>query len=142
MKNYFRFLVVFSGLAALTAAARGQAVDQLIVQIPYDFVAAGTTLPAGNYKVARISDSNEHELVISSFENHVAILVHSSVVDTARAGRPGVTFQQIGDQHFLSRIETGDHVFTFPVSSSAAWQVALRKQSAPSGSGSSSSGNN
>ena len=49
-KNYIRFVTAFLGLTALGAAARGQVSDQLVVNIPYEFVAAGKTLPAGTYE--------------------------------------------------------------------------------------------
>ena len=135
-KNYIRFVTAFLGLAALGAAARGQVSDQLVVNIPYEFVAAGKTLPAGTYRVNRLNDRNNRELIISSFENRAAVLVLSSEVDTARAEQPGVSFQQVGDQHFLSKIETADHSFVIPVSRA---EVMLALAKLPSGTSSASS---
>ena len=40
-KHCVRILSVFFGLAALAIAAKGQTVDQIVVNIPYEFVVAG-----------------------------------------------------------------------------------------------------
>ena len=138
-RNYIRLLSSFFGLAAFATAARGQASDQLIVNIPYEFVVAGKTLPAGTYRVNRVSDRDQRELVISSFENRMAVLLLSSEVSAARGQQPGVSFLEAGDQHFLSKIETAEHVFTIPVSNSLAQETAAKRQSGPSRSASSGS---
>jgi hypothetical protein len=136
---YVRLLSAFFALAALAAAARGQAADQLNVNIPHDFVVAGTTLPAGTYRVTRLNNIDVTELSITSFENRTGALVISSEVSTTREGKPALSFEHIGDQYFLSKIETADHIFTIPVSAKPATQIAMKKQSSPSASGSSGS---
>jgi hypothetical protein len=117
-KHCVRILSAFFGFAALALTAKGQAVDQLVVNIPYEFVVAGKTLPAGTYRVNRANNRDVSELVISSFENRATVLVISSkTVDKTRADQPAVSFELVGDQHLLSKIETAEHVFTIPVSS-------------------------
>jgi hypothetical protein len=134
--GYVRFLSAFFGLAALAAAARAQAVDKIIVNIPYEFVAAGATLPAGTYTIQRASDRDFIQLSINSYENHAGVLLLSSSVSETREDKPAVRFEQVGDQHFLSRIETADHVFTIAVPKNAA-PVVAKNQTSPSTSGSS-----
>jgi len=115
-KHCVRILSAFFVLAALAITAKGQVADQIVVNIPYEFVVDGTTLPAGTYRVTRVSFNNERALAISSFESHAAVVVLSSeVADKTRADQPGVSFHQVGEQHLLSKIETGEHVFTIPV---------------------------
>jgi hypothetical protein len=139
-KHCVRILSAFFGLAALAITAKGQAADQLVVNIPYEFVVAGKTLPAGTYRVNRASDRDERVLLIGSFENHAAVFVlPSEVAGKTRAEQPSVSFQRVGDQHLLSRIETGEHVFTIPVSSPAVLEAAMKRHSGTSGSGSSGS---
>jgi len=134
-KHCVRILSVFFGLAALALTAKGQAVDQLVVKIPYEFVVAGKTLPAGTYRINRVSDRDEKALAISSLENHAGVLVLSSeVADKTRSEQPSLSFQLVGDQHLLSKIQTADHVFTIPVSSPAVLESAMKKQNSPSGS--------
>lgn len=136
--GYVRFLSAFFGLAALAAAARAQEVDKIIVNIPYEFVAAGKTLPAGLYTVQRENDRDFVQLLITSYENHAGVLLLSNNVSETREDKPRVSFQQVGDQHFLSRIETADHIFTIAVPKNAA-PVVAKNQTSPSTSGSSGS---
>jgi hypothetical protein len=132
-KYYVRFLMVFFGLAALAATAHGQAPDQLVVKIPWEFVVAGKVLPAGTYRVNRVSDVDQSQLFISSLENRMAVFVLtvSGEVNASRDEQPRVSFQQAGDQHFLCKIETAEHTFTIPVSSSAVLEAAMKRQSDP-----------
>ena len=134
---YVRVLSAFVGLAALAAATRAQAIDQIIVDVPYDFVVSGKTLPAGAYRVKRADDRDNHVLAITSLENGGGVLLLSGVVSPTREEKPALGFEVIGDQHFLNRVETADHIFTIPVPAKATQLVALKKQAAPSASSSS-----
>src|SRR5215813_5729478 len=68
---HIRKLVVSLGATLLAAAAASAAEpDRLVVNVPYDFVVNGKTLPAGKYDVKRVDDSNLRVLSISSLENH------------------------------------------------------------------------
>ena len=75
--SYVRVVSAFFALAALAVVGRAQildlTVDQIVVNIPYEFVAAGKTLPAGSYRVHRISDHNLATLSLTSFENHAGV---------------------------------------------------------------------
>jgi len=136
---YVRFLSAFFALAALAVAIRAQAVDKLIVNISHHFVAAGKTLPAGTYTINRINDFDIAELSITSFENREGVLLISSEIAPTREDKPALSFQHIGNQYVLSKIETANHIFTIPVSTKPAVEVAMKNQSSPSASGSSGS---
>ena len=136
---YVRFLSAFFGLAAMAAATRAQQIDQISVDIPHDFVVAGKTLPAGTYRVNRANDRDLSELEMTSVENHTGALLLSSEVIATREDKPSLRFQHIGDQYFLSRIETAEHIFTIPVPANAATQVVASTPSSPSTSSSSGS---
>lgn len=139
--TYARFLSAFFGLAALAVASRAQAVDQIIVNVPYDFVVSGKTLPAGEYRINRVSQNNNLTLEITGLENREGALLVSNEVTTNREDKPTLSFQHVGDQYFLSKIETAEHIFTVPVSAAkAAAVVAMKKQTNPS-TGSSSGSN-
>ncbi len=131
------FLSAFFGLAALAAATRAQELDQLIVNVPYDFVVSGKTLPAGAYRVKRADDRDNRVLAITSLENHGGVLLLSSIVSSTSEEKPALGFEVIGDQHFLNRVETADHIFTIPVPANATQIVAMKKQTTPSPSSSS-----
>jgi hypothetical protein len=61
-------------------------------------------------------------------------MVNSTAVESTRANRPEVSFQLVAGQHFLSKIETAEHVFTIPVSRSEILEAAARSHSATSAS--------
>ena len=123
-RNYFRLFVVFLGAALLAGVASAGASDRIVVNIPYDFVASGKTLPAGSYIFQRLSDSNYFPLSISSRENGTTVFVQSTEVKEASQSHPSVDFLVSGDQHFLASIQTAEHVFSFPVSRSITQQAA------------------
>jgi hypothetical protein len=142
MRKHLRFLIALIGIAGLGVAAKGQAVDQIVVNIPYEFVVAGKTLPPGTYRVNRLSDIHPEVLILSSFENHTrAMLLSSTRVESSSADKPEVSFEQIDGQRFLSKIETANHVFTIPVSRSEILEAAARLHSGTSASGRSDGSN-
>jgi len=140
-KQCLRILIALIGVAGLGMAARGQVSDQIEVNIPYEFVVAGKTLPAGTYRVNRLGDTNEETLVLSSLDSRARVMLLSTTVESTQADKPEVSFEQIGGQHFLSKIETADHVFTIPVSRSEILEAAARSHSGASSSGRSDGSN-
>jgi hypothetical protein len=115
-KHYVRILSALLGLAAVAFTAKAELVDHIVVNIPYEFVVDGTTLPAGRYTVNPISDQDKLVLIIRSFENHATVMVLSTeIAQKTGAEQPSVSFQQVGEQHLLSKIQTSEHVFRIPV---------------------------
>ena len=138
--QFLRILLAPVCFASLAITAKAQDVDRLVVNIPFEFVAAGKTLPAGNYEVKRLLGNSLEELVLSGPEAHAGVFVLASEVESVREGKTHISFEQAGDQHFLSKIETRDHVFNIEVP-----RAATLLASAPSHSGTasrSSDGNN
>src|SRR5262249_37170579 len=121
-RNFSRWFVVSLFAVRFAAAAHAQEPDRLVVNVPYDFVVNGKTLPAGKYDVKRNSDRDLHVLSIRSFENHVSAVTLTTDVTEARQLRPGVTLSRTGDQSVLTKIQTAEHVFTLPAPRAAAKQ--------------------
>ena len=117
-KQYLRMLMALVGFAGFAIAAHGQALDHIVVNIPYEFVAAGRTLPAGSYEVRRVGDRIESRtLVLSSYENRASAVVLPFEVQDAPGYKPEVSLQRVGNQYVLSRIQSADHVFIISVPS-------------------------
>jgi hypothetical protein len=112
---YLRIAAALIGFAGLTAFAKAQAVDQVVVDIPFEFSVAGKTLPAGSYRVSRVNDWNDRALLIRSFDNGASVMIFSDYTESASRENTKLTFKQVGDQHFLSTIATADHVFGISV---------------------------
>ena len=127
-RNYFRFFAPFFAAASLGAVAQSQEIDRVVVNIPYDFVVSGKTLTAGTYRVERVADNDQRQLLISSVDGRSSILTTSSEVDDVSQDRPALTFVLSGDQHFLAKIQTGEHLFKFPVSSHSVQSAAANSK--------------
>jgi hypothetical protein len=140
-KQYLRILIALIGAAGLAKAAKGQAVDEIVVNIPHEFVVAGKRLPAGTYRVNRVPNSIGRLLVFSSFENRTSAIVLAADVENIPADKAQISLEQVDGQYFLSKIETADHVFNIPVSRSAIMEATARSHSGTSASGSAAGSN-
>jgi hypothetical protein len=136
-KLCLRIAVVLVSFAGLGITAKAQVADQVVVTIPFQFVAAGKTLPAGTYRVNRVSDDRWAGLILSSFENRASAIVHPIKVESTRDDKAQVSFETAGAEHFLSKIETADDVFTIPVSRAAILLASEKSHTESSSSGSS-----
>ena len=122
-RNLFRWVVVSLFAVGFGVAAHAQEPDRLVVNIPYDFVVNGKTLPAGTYNVKRNSEREPRILSISSTENHAYVVTMPTDVNQVNESRPAVTLLHIGEQNFLTKIQTAEHVFTIPNSGAAGAKV-------------------
>lgn len=116
-KQYLRMLMALVGFAGFAIAAHGQALDRVVVTIPFDFVVAGTTVPAGSYEVSRASNRLESKtLLLKSYKTRASALVVPFEVENARYDKPQVSFQRVGDQYVLSKIRTAGKVYAISIS--------------------------
>ena len=113
--------------------------DQIVVTLPFEFVVSGKTLPAGKYRIIRFSDDKSDGLILSSYENRTSVIVHPIEIESARADKPNVSFERVGEQHFLSRIQTTYNIYNISVSRSAIMEAAVRSHDGTAVSGSSGS---
>jgi len=140
-RQSLRILFVLLGFAVLGATAKAQVLDQIVVNVPFEFVAGGKTLPAGTYRANRVSTTGERSegLVLSNFDKRAGVIVLPTDVEDARGDKAQLIFERIGDQHFLSKIETGYSVYNIPVPSAA---TVLASTPSHSGAVSGSNGSN
>jgi len=111
-----RIALAMVGLASVGLMAKADVVDQLTVTIPFQFEANGTTLPAGQYRVQRISETDPSEgLVLTSYDKRAIALVFPVDVEEPRTEKSQLTFENAGNQEVLARIQTAQHVFNFRV---------------------------
>ncbi len=126
-KQYACILLALASFLALGVGAEAQVQREVVVVVPFEFVAAGTTLPAGTYTVSRVSEAGLSGLALSSYENRSSAFVIPSQFESYPAGDAKLGFKQIGDAHFLSNIETANGVYSIPVPRSNT-AVARMKQ--------------
>lgn len=125
-RNFVRALVVSLFTVAAGATARAQEPDQVVVNIPYAFVLNGTSLPAGKYKVERYDFSDVRMLLLIDAERNKPLLTFAGELSGAYRTHPSITLQQVGDQRFLTQIQTAEHVFVLP-QTQAAFKTAADK---------------
>ena len=115
MKKYTRILAATMLLLGLGVAANAETQPVITVNMPFAFVAGKTTLPAGAYVVKRTSDQPFDVLLITSRDNGTSVLLSPIEMEDASTFKPNVSLRMVGEQHFLSRIQTADYVYNFRV---------------------------
>jgi hypothetical protein len=108
-KSLSAIVLTLTYLLGLGISARAQNTDKVTVNVPFEFVAAGQTLPAGRYSVSRVSDQALQALVIRSDDNSAVLL--PMFFDGVSADHAELRFEHVGDNYFLSKIETPAGVY-------------------------------
>ena len=128
-KSYFSGVLMLMCLLGVGVSARAQDADAVVVSVPFEFVAGGATLPAGEYRVSRVNPSVNRELAISGYNKGSAFLLPLAFDDVAADGKPTLSFEHVGGKYFLSSIKTLSGVYTMPASRE---KVMLGKANSPS----------
>jgi hypothetical protein len=133
-------LIGVFGLAAPAAQAQNR--DDIVVTMPSNFVVGDTTLPAGKYTLRRISDDPADGLYLANFEHHASVIVHPIEIEDAPSNKPTVSFQRVGGELFLNRIQTADRVYNLPVSRTQIMRASAQPAQGPGSPASGNSGSN
>jgi len=128
-KKYAGILLALIGVLGLSTAVQANNRAAATVTLPFEFVANGKTLPAGTYTITTLSDDPTEGLILSSYENHVSVVVHpieteKAIPEKTNAEKSSVSFQRVGEQRFLDRIQTTDTVYNLPVPRAATLMAA------------------
>lgn len=132
-KQYVSILHVLACFLALSVGAEAQSRDEVVVTLPFEFVVAGTSLPAGTYTV-RASETRS-ELLLSSYENQSSAFVISNQFESYPSDSPRLRFDLVGNVHFLSKIETANGVYSIPVRRTATIVARMMQHQAMSPAG-------
>jgi hypothetical protein len=65
-------------------------------------------------------------LMITNPDTGTSLFVNPTAMEDAFAFRPTVSFRTVGDQHFLSGIQTADYVYNFRVPRSVTLAAAAK----------------
>ena len=118
-KSYVTAVLMLMCLLGAGISARAQSTDAVVVNVPFEFVAGGATLPAGAYRVSRLSPGVNQEIVLNDYNKGGALLL-SLAFEDGSAGKPALTFEHVRDKYFLTTIKTLRGVFTMPASRETA----------------------
>lgn len=120
--------LVLAAFAGLTIPVKAQAVDQLVVKVPFPFVAAGQTFPAGEYKISRLRDAEPRILLLTSVEKRADVVTLRAESHEISSGKVQLAFTTVGDQRVLSRIQTYDNAYTLAVPRAEALLAATPRK--------------
>ena len=135
-KQYFAILLAVVGVFGLSAGARAEDQDAVVVKVPYDFVAGSRVLPAGTYSVSRLDASGSREkVVIRSYETRGSVLLIPTFFAEGRSQHAHLDFETLGNKHFLSLIQTSDGIYTIAIPPSAFKIPQMEQHSSVSPSG-------
>ena len=101
--------LVMAGMMALTAMVStrvAQAQEPLAVNIPFDFVAGNTQLPAGEYMVKVTGPTNTLILIARKDSTASAFMNTNAAVKSEPQSESKLVFNRYGDRYFLSQVWT------------------------------------
>jgi hypothetical protein len=99
-------IILIVGAVALWGASGLHAQTKTSANIPFNFSAQNTTLPAGEYTMSKTSTSRD-VMLIRNVETNKAVLVLAP--DGAYKGAQNknvVVFHRVGDRYFLAEVKT------------------------------------
>ncbi|MGA9509067.1 MAG: hypothetical protein WBV55_10640 [Candidatus Sulfotelmatobacter sp.] len=135
-RSYLTVVLMLTYLLSVGVSAYAQDADAVVVSVPFEFVAGGATLPAGHYRVSRVTPGVNRELAINGYNNGGALLL-PLLFDDKPSNQPTLSFEHVGGKYFLSEIRTPDGIYSMPPSREI---VMLGKANSPIPSTSSGAG--
>ena len=96
-----------SAVIMLTAAVPASADQTIVANVPFDFIAGQSLMPAGDYVVTETSDHAVVSIASRDGEHFAFVLTIASSPNEVPA-EPALVFERFGGQRFLARIGDAD----------------------------------
>ena len=109
--SYCTVVLTLTCLLGVGIRAHAQDASGVVVSVPFEFVAGAKTLPAGTYSVGRLAPAIHPTLFLDSKDSGASALVLPSVPDEVSSGHTALSFERVGSQMFLSKVETPAGVY-------------------------------
>ena len=99
-----KLLAIAIALPLLMIAAASAQTVHMRVRVPFNFIAAGATLPAGEYDIQSLG-TNEKTLAIRNQNSSAGLLVFSNPCESLNASSSTkLVFHRYGDRYFLAEL--------------------------------------
>jgi hypothetical protein len=128
VKKYAKTLVAIAFLLGLTGVVKAEAEEGVIVTLPFEFVVGAKTLPPGTYTVRNLSLNGPGALQLSNKDLSASMYVLPYLNESVIGGKPELSFEQVGGQHFLSAIQTAATVYRIHVSDSSVKEAVAKSR--------------
>src|SRR5262249_31007850 len=108
-KQAYTTIVMFALIGLMAVAVNAQSngtAAKLIAHIPFEFRAAGRTLPEGDYTVQQVNPSSDRAVLqLHSKDGKASVLIQmNQVIDRAKTPETArLVFARYGDQYFFSQ---------------------------------------
>ena len=135
-KQYVTVLFALICVLALGLSAQAQDGDSVLVKVPYDFVAGNAVLPAGTYKVSRVTTGGLRELLVKNVDTGAGTFLTPTAFEDAPGEHVTLNLRSVEGKYFLSQIQTLNGVYTIAVPRSATRLAQMQAHKAASASGS------
>jgi hypothetical protein len=133
-KSYLAVAVLtLTCLLGLGVSAHAQDTEGVVVKVPFEFVAAGKTMPAGKYSIGRISTDASSGLIIRGEKNGALLL--PVAVEGPSADQQTLSFDYVGGTYFLSKVKTPGGVYTISLPRAMVALAQMKDQGTISSSG-------
>ena len=133
-KTYRIVAILGIFLAFAVASVNAQAPSTVEVNIPFEFSAGKTTLPAGVYSIKRMSGNNVR---LRSEDGHSSVILNAPVTNSSTDPNAveRIVFERYGDQFALAQIwltaDSGRQIWTNKKGAkSERIEIALRRNNA------------
>lgn len=99
------FVALAFAFALYPSKAEAQIVGDIEVNVPFQFQAGNAKLPAGEYRIHMLDDSNLTVMQISSADGSTSTVFQVEDTEpTSAATKSEVIFNRYGDQYFLAKL--------------------------------------
>src|ERR1700735_3046908 len=110
-KSYFAPVLMLMCSLGVGVSAHAQVADAVVVSVPFEFVAGGAALPAGEYRIDRVNPGVNQELAIRGYNKGSACLLPQAS-DNGSVDQPPLSFERVGGKYFLTKIKAASGVYT------------------------------
>ena len=108
-KQYSAAVLTLICLLGLGVGAQAQGNNEVVTNVPFEFVAGGITLSPGTYTVNRVGSAWNSHLVIRNREQGLFLL--PTAFDASVEGAL-LSFEHVGNKYFLSKVKTPAGIYT------------------------------
>jgi len=129
--NLLPLLILLVGVLAVCTVTKAEGRDAIKLTVPFEFVVDGEALPAGTYKLSRLGDDKFEGLILRNETTRTSVFVHPMEVEEASSDMPRVSFERVGQEHFLSKIQTSHDVYEIVARSEILEATARAHQDKP-----------